>query len=293
MFAQSPRREPGRDRRPDLPHAARARDRLGRRLLRRRPRLRLHARVRRRGVRARRAAPRPRATSSSTSCSRRPRAPARRRSIPATASSRRTPAFARAVEDAGLVWIGPPPAAIELMGSKTARAPGDAGGRRPDHPRARPSPSTRPRRSSRSASEIGYPLADQGGRRRRRQGHEGRRLGPTRPSAAFESAQREGQSYFADASVYVERYLEDPRHVEVQVLADAHGNVIHLGERDCTIQRRHQKLVEETPSPAVGAELRERIGQIAVDAARAVGYRSRRDDRGAARRRTAPTSSWR
>ncbi len=91
---------------------------------------------------------------------------------------------------------------------------------------------------------------------------------------AFESASREGQSYFADASVYVERYLEDPRHVEVQVLADAHGNVIHLGERDCTIQRRHQKLIEETPSPAVDDELRARIGQIAVDAARAAGYRS-------------------
>src|SRR5881394_3251258 len=91
---------------------------------------------------------------------------------------------------------------------------------------------------------------------------------------AFASARREGQSYFADSSVYVERYLEDPRHVEVQVLADGHGNVIHLGERDCTIQRRHQKLVEETPSPAVGPELRERIGRIAVDAARAAGYRS-------------------
>ncbi|MDQ3066789.1 MAG: carbamoyl phosphate synthase, partial [Actinomycetota bacterium] len=80
--------------------------------------------------------------------------------------------------------------------------------------------------------------------------------------------------YFADGRVYVERFLEDPRHVEVQVLADAHGNVIHLGERDCTIQRRHQKLIEETPSPAVGEELRARIGAIAVDAARAAGYRS-------------------
>src|SRR5205085_1836716 len=79
-------------------------------------------------------------------------------------------------------------------------------------------------------------------------------------------------AYFSDAAVYVERYLEDPRHVEVQVLADAHGNVIHLGERDCTIQRRHQKLVEETPSPAVDEAMRERIGAIAVDAARAVGY---------------------
>ena len=97
---------------------------------------------------------------------------------------------------------------------------------------------------------------------------------PEEAAQAFESAQREGQSYFADSSVYVERYLEDPRHVEVQVLADAHGNVIHLGERDCTIQRRHQKLVEETPSPAVTPELRERIGRIAVDAARAAGYRS-------------------
>jgi acetyl-CoA/propionyl-CoA carboxylase biotin carboxyl carrier protein len=91
---------------------------------------------------------------------------------------------------------------------------------------------------------------------------------------AFHSAQREGQSYFANPSVYVERYLEDPRHVEVQVLADAHGNVIHLGERDCTIQRRHQKLIEETPSPAVDEALRARIGAIGVDAARACGYRS-------------------
>ncbi|MGZ4291022.1 MAG: ATP-binding protein, partial [Gaiellaceae bacterium] len=82
------------------------------------------------------------------------------------------------------------------------------------------------------------------------------------------------RSYFADASVYVERYLEDPRHVEVQVLADAFGNVIHLGERDCTIQRRHQKLIEETPSPGVSHELRNRIGKIGVDAARAAGYRS-------------------
>src|SRR5205807_498145 len=87
---------------------------------------------------------------------------------------------------------------------------------------------------------------------------------------AFESARREGEAYFSDPTVYIEKYLEDPRHVEVQVLADAHGHVIHLGERDCTIQRRHQKLIEETPSPAVGPELRERIGQIAVDAARAV-----------------------
>jgi acetyl-CoA/propionyl-CoA carboxylase biotin carboxyl carrier protein len=97
---------------------------------------------------------------------------------------------------------------------------------------------------------------------------------PDEAERAFESAAREGQSFFANADVYVERYLVDPRHVEVQVLADGHGNVVHLGERDCTIQRRHQKLVEETPSPAVGEELRARIGGIAVEAARAAGYRS-------------------
>jgi len=98
--------------------------------------------------------------------------------------------------------------------------------------------------------------------------------GPDEAERAFEAATRQGEKYFADAAVYVERYIEDPRHVEVQVLADAHDNVVHLGERDCTIQRRHQKLVEETPSPAVDDDLRERIGRIAVDAARAAGYRS-------------------
>jgi acetyl-CoA/propionyl-CoA carboxylase, biotin carboxylase, biotin carboxyl carrier protein len=181
-------------------------------------------------------------------------------------------AFARAVEAAGLVWIGPPPEAIEAMGTKTtARAlMRDAGV--PIIPGT-----TEPVASADEvraiADELGYPVlvkAAAGG------GGKGMQVVATSDDvvAAFESAQREGAAYFADPSVYVERYLEDPRHVEVQVLADAHGNVIHLGERDCTIQRRHQKLVEETPSPAVTPELRERIGQIAVDAARAVGYRS-------------------
>src|ERR671933_392917 len=125
----------------------------------------------------------------------------------------------------------------------------------------------------RLGEELGWPLlikAAAGG------GGKGMKVvnGAAEAERAFESAQRQGRAYFADSSVYVEKYLEDPRHVEVQVLADAHGNVIHLGERDCTIQRRHQKLVEETPSPAVDDELRERIGAIAVDAARAVRYRS-------------------
>jgi len=125
----------------------------------------------------------------------------------------------------------------------------------------------------RLGDELGWPLAIKaaagGGGKGLKVVHR-----PEEAERALESAQREGQAYFADSSVYVERYLEDPRHVEVQVLADGQGNVIHLGERDCTIQRRHQKLVEETPSPAVDAELRERIGELAVEAARAVGYRS-------------------
>ena len=89
---------------------------------------------------------------------------------------------------------------------------------------------------------------------------------------AFEGAAREGEKFFSDPTVYLERYLPDPRHVEVQVLADKHGNVIHLGERDCSLQRRHQKLIEEAPAPAVDPELRARIGKIATDAAAAVAY---------------------
>jgi acetyl-CoA/propionyl-CoA carboxylase biotin carboxyl carrier protein len=180
--------------------------------------------------------------------------------------------FARAVEAAGLTWIGPPPAAIELMGSKTkARQAMQAAGV-PIIP-GTIDPVDSADDVARLGAELGYPLlikAAAGG------GGKGMKVVRSADEAAqaFDSARREGQSYFADSSVYVERYLEDPRHVEVQVLADAHGNVIHLGERDCTIQRRHQKLVEETPSPAVTPELRERIGRIAVDAARAAGYRS-------------------
>jgi acetyl-CoA/propionyl-CoA carboxylase biotin carboxyl carrier protein len=180
--------------------------------------------------------------------------------------------FARAVEAAGLTWIGPPPAAIELMGSKTkARQAMQAAGV-PIIP-GTTDPVDSADEVARLGAELGYPLlikAAAGG------GGKGMKIVRSADEAAqaFDSARREGQSYFADSAVYVERYLEDPRHVEVQVLADAHGNVIHLGERDCTIQRRHQKLVEETPSPAVTPELRERIGRIAVDAARAAGYRS-------------------
>jgi acetyl-CoA/propionyl-CoA carboxylase biotin carboxyl carrier protein len=180
--------------------------------------------------------------------------------------------FARACEAAGIVWIGPPAEAIEVMGSKTAaRETMQAAG-------VPIVPGTTSAVESaadvlRLGDEIGWPIAikaSSGG------GGKGLKVvtAPGEAERAFESAQREGEAYFSDPAVYVERYIEDPRHVEVQVLADAHGNVVYLGERDCTIQRRHQKLVEETPSPAVDAELRERIGQIGVDAARAVGYRS-------------------
>jgi acetyl-CoA/propionyl-CoA carboxylase biotin carboxyl carrier protein len=180
--------------------------------------------------------------------------------------------FARGCEEHGVVWVGPPPAAIEAMGSKIeARERMRAAGV-PIVPGV-----TEPVETAdevrRLGDELGWPIAikaSAGG------GGKGLKVVRNADEAerAFESARREGEAYFADPAVYVERYLEDPRHVEVQVLADAHDNVIHLGERDCTIQRRHQKLVEETPSPAVDAELRERIGAIAVDAARAVGYRS-------------------
>ena len=181
-------------------------------------------------------------------------------------------AFARKVEEAGLTWIGPPPAAIELMGSKTeARTAMKAAGV-PIIPGA-----TDPVRTVEGVleigAEIGYPLiikAAAGG------GGKGMELvsEASAAAAAFEAAQRQGLKFFADDAVYVERYLEGPRHVEAQILADAHGTVLFLGERDCTIQRRHQKLIEETPSPAVDEALRERIGEIAVDAARAAGYRS-------------------
>jgi acetyl-CoA/propionyl-CoA carboxylase, biotin carboxylase, biotin carboxyl carrier protein len=180
--------------------------------------------------------------------------------------------FARACEASGLVWIGPPPAAIELMGSKIAAR---------ERMRAAGVPvipgTTEPVATVEDVVDVGeehgWPLAikaSAGG------GGKGLKVvrSPGEAARALQSARREGEAYFGDPTVYVERYLEDPRHVEVQVLADSHDNVVHLGERDCTIQRRHQKLVEETPSPAVGPELRERIGQIAVEGARAVEYRS-------------------
>ena len=180
--------------------------------------------------------------------------------------------FARACADHGVVWIGPPADAIEAMGSKIeARERMRAAGV-PIIPGVTDAVESADE-VRRLGDELGWPLAIKASA-----GGGGKGLKVVRSAGeaerAFESARREGEAYFSDPAVYVERYLEDPRHVEVQVLADAHGNVIHLGERDCTIQRRHQKLIEETPSPAVDAALRDRIGAIAVGAARAVGYQS-------------------
>jgi acetyl-CoA/propionyl-CoA carboxylase biotin carboxyl carrier protein len=181
------------------------------------------------------------------------------------------PEMARACAEADITWIGPPAEAIEAMGSKTkAREIMQEAGV-PIVPGAtEPAPDIEAARKQ--AEEAGYPVACKaagGG------GGKGFRVAmtPDDLAEAFEGSGREGEKFFSDDRVYVERYLEDPRHVEVQVLADSHGNVIHLGERDCSIQRRHQKVIEEAPGPHVDAEMRERIGKIATDAAAAVGYR--------------------
>src|SRR5688572_25755561 len=180
-------------------------------------------------------------------------------------------AFAKRLEEAGVTFIGPPASAIDAMGSKTKARELMQGAGVPIVP-GTTEPVESLEDAEKIAEEIGYPVAVKaagGG------GGKGFRvaLEPDKLKDAFEGAAREGEKFFSDATVYLERYLPDPRHVEVQVLADGHGAVVHLGERDCSIQRRHQKLIEESPAPLVDAELRERIGKIAVDAARAVDYR--------------------
>jgi propionyl-CoA carboxylase alpha chain len=170
--------------------------------------------------------------------------------------------FARAVVDAGLIWIGPPPDAIEAMGSKleSKRMMREAGV--PTLPWAE---------DIDGASDVGFPLlvkASAGG------GGRGMRIVRTADELvdAVEGARREAAGAFGDSTVFLERYLDAPRHVEIQIFADTHGNVVSLFERECSIQRRHQKIVEESPSPAVDTALREEMGEAAVAAARAVGY---------------------
>ena len=180
-------------------------------------------------------------------------------------------AFAAALEERGVTFIGPPSKAIEAMGSKTRARELMAEAGVPIVPGTTEPVSSIDEARKLIAETIGYPVAVKaagGG------GGKGFRvaLSEDELAAAFEGASREGEKFFSDATVYLERYLHDPRHVEVQVLADTHGNVIHLGERDCSLQRRHQKLIEEAPAPAVGDELRARIGEIATEAAAAVDY---------------------
>jgi acetyl-CoA/propionyl-CoA carboxylase biotin carboxyl carrier protein len=180
-------------------------------------------------------------------------------------------AFAAALDEHGITFIGPPASAIEAMGSKTrARELMEKAGV-PIVPGTTEPVATIDDARKVIEETIGYPVAVKaagGG------GGKGFRVAEfeDKLQEAFEGSSREGEKFFGDPTVYLERYLPDPRHVEVQVLADKHGNVIHLGERDCSIQRRHQKLIEEAPAPAVDEELRARIGKIATEAAAAVSY---------------------
>src|SRR3954463_13409770 len=181
--------------------------------------------------------------------------------------------FAKALGAAGIFSTGPPASAIDAMGSKTnARDLMKKAGVPIIPGTTEPVPDVEAAMKI-AKDEIGFPVAVKasgGG------GGKGFRVALTEDNLAdaFEGAAREGEKFFGDATVYLERYLPDPRHVEVQVLADRHGNVVHLFERDCSVQRRHQKLIEESPAPAVTPELREKIGQIGIEAARAVGYHS-------------------
>jgi acetyl-CoA carboxylase biotin carboxylase subunit len=181
-------------------------------------------------------------------------------------------AFARACAEAGITFVGPSPEAIEAMGVKTrARQIMEEAGV-PVVP-GTITPLGSADEALRVASAIGFPVAFKTAGGGGGKGfHVARDAGEA--SSAWEKASREGTMFFANGDVYVEEYLESPRHVEVQVLGDSHGTVVHLYERDCTTQRRHQKIVEEAPAPTLSPELRERIARIAVDAARAVGYTS-------------------
>jgi acetyl-CoA carboxylase biotin carboxylase subunit len=180
------------------------------------------------------------------------------------------PEFARACGEAGIVFIGPPVGAMELMGSKTAsrRALIQAG--LPVVPGTDRDLETF-EEVQRAASEIGYPVmlkASAGG------GGKGLRLviAPAELESAFRNARSEAENAFNDPAIYLEKYLARPRHIEIQILGDQHGNLIYLGERECSLQRRHQKVMEECPSPLVDEDLRRRMGETAVRIGRLAGY---------------------
>ena len=179
--------------------------------------------------------------------------------------------FASAVEEAGIVFVGPQPWTIAAMGDKTEARRRMAEAGVPIVP-GLTEPLADARAAAREADELGYPLlikASAGG------GGKGMRVvrEPGELTRTFEAASREASAAFGDSSVYLERYLDHPRHVEIQVLGDAHGRVIHLGERECSIQRRYQKLIEEAPAPMLSPAEREAMGAAAVRAAEAVSYR--------------------
>jgi acetyl-CoA carboxylase biotin carboxylase subunit len=182
------------------------------------------------------------------------------------------PAFADACDHAGLVFVGPPADAIARMGSKIAARQLMERAGVPVVPGRTASDQTDAGIAA-AAEAIGFPVlikASEGG------GGKGMRPAADRAALvdAIPAARREAQSAFGDGTLYVERYIAAPRHIEIQVFADAHGNVVHLFERECSLQRRHQKIVEESPSGAIAPDLRTRMGDAAVAAARAVGYRN-------------------
>ncbi len=180
------------------------------------------------------------------------------------------PRFASACEREGLTFIGPPARVLELMGDKVAARREMVKAGVPVVPGTNEC-ITEPEQARAIAGEVGYPVIIKpsgggGGIGMTIAANEGELL------EALESTQAIAVNTFGIGDVYIERYLTDPRHIEFQILADSQGNVVHLGERECSIQRRHQKLIEESPSPALDAETRRTMGEVAVNAARAVGY---------------------
>ena len=180
--------------------------------------------------------------------------------------------FAKICEDCNIKFIGPRPEVIAMMGDKVEARRTMAAAGVPILPGS-PDPIEDADEAIRLAKEIGFPViikaaAGGGGRGMRIVRHE------DELASNLETAQTEALAAFKNGSVYIERYIERPRHIEIQVLADEHGNCIHLGERECTIQRRHQKLLEEAPSPVLTPELREQMGAVAVNACKQIGYTS-------------------
>jgi 3-methylcrotonyl-CoA carboxylase alpha subunit len=183
--------------------------------------------------------------------------------------SERAP-FARACETAGLIFVGPPASALEKMGSKTGARALMAGAKVPVVPGETPADQSVDALQA-AAARVGFPVlikpAAGGG---------GIGMKAVRDAAAFgdalAAARREASASFGNDAVYVERLIEQPRHVEIQVFADSHGNTVHIFERECSAQRRHQKVIEESPCPALSAPLRQRMGAAAVAAAKSVGY---------------------